>query len=188
MQERKQYRDIAPPMQSLELSSDSEQTSRSGSHERFFTAHSNELNSYTIEDPQRHLQRTETSSSSLSQLSLRISPRCSIPESDARIEKILARQEDFENEVQESLNMLTDRINGLEFEGEERWSRCESSISGVRTQVKSMFTELVRKIIKVVQLIPASKAVGSTTVREVTRDRVQSRIGMRRARVVTPRE
>ena len=180
MQERNSSR-VHVPLNSLELSSDSESVGAIGAHERFFMANSEDLHSPETGD----IPRVGTSSTSLSQRSLRVSPQSSFPSRGLEVRDLVARQTEFESDVQESLNMLTDRINGIEFECEERWGRCDSSIKTLRAQFRTIITGLVKKIIKLVQLISFFK--DGSLVRNM-RDRVQSRIGMNRARIVTPRE
>ena len=174
------YRGRAP-LQSLELSSDSESPPLNGTHERFFTANSDDLIPPIEEDGAQIPLPLGSSSSSLSQFSARLCPQSPTAELSRHVRTLIAKQAEFENEVQESLNVLTDRINGIEFECGERRTSCDSSIGALRSQMRSVFTELVRKIIKLVQLIPVSSKSGS-------RVQVQSRIGMSRTRIVNPRE
>lgn len=85
------------------------------------------------------------------------------------------RIDNLEESVNDSLNMLTDRLNQLESDTEFSKASNDSKVSGIQDIIKQLFTKLVRKLINILQTSQSSRTV-------------HSRIGMQRAHQTTPRE
>ena len=93
-----------------------------------------------------------------------------------RLEELSLRQDRLQETMDDSFNFLTDRLNELESKLAEDDHKNFNRVTSLQSSVKQLFTQLVRKIINIVQSIPHS------------RSRMHSRTGMMRGRETVHRE
>ena len=98
---------------------------------------------------------------------------------------LASRQSRFEEEVSDSLNILTDRLNALESQVSDLGMEAQKRIDTMKVGMKSAFSALVERIIAFVRTSPEQHVKNRFVVRP---NPSQSRIGMQRTRTTPVRE
>ena len=112
-----------------------------------------------------------------------------------RLEDLSCRQIQFEEDMNDSLNFLTDRLNELDTRISDTQARASDGITALQTSVKHLLLGIVKRIVSFMQSAhapaPPGRVIKHPNLPPPIRRRpspLQSRIGMNRARLTVPRE
>ena len=101
------------------------------------------------------------------------------------VKHLSEKQSRFEEEVIDSLNALTDRINAVESLVADREMATQKRLESIHTGVRSALLGVVRRLVSYVRATPLTQVKSRPSVRGSP---LQSRIGMQRTRTTPVRE
>ena len=166
------------PIDSLTLSDDNESVVDSASENLYCTAFSVKADAISI---QQLIEAVSDDEESLLTIKCDGIDAFSIHDIRKMVERLESRQRWLEEEVTDTMNVMTDRMNQMDLAFGDHMSRSTRTFSDLKQNLKRIFTDLLRSVAIILNVTKRpSRPVQSRSTASIVGPSPQSRTGMRR--------